>query len=72
MLNQASLSYAESFLAEDDVIIAARERAAELGEDARQIVHPLQRQVAPHEVDGPGRKRQATRVAADQRRIAAR
>jgi predicted O-methyltransferase YrrM len=31
MLNQASLSYAESYLPEDDVLIAARERAAELG-----------------------------------------
>lgn len=31
MLNQASLSYAESFLPEDDVFAAARERAAELG-----------------------------------------
>ncbi len=31
MLNQASLSYAESFLPEDDVITAARHRAAELG-----------------------------------------
>jgi predicted O-methyltransferase YrrM len=31
MLNQASLSYAESYLPEDDVLVAARERAAELG-----------------------------------------
>jgi predicted O-methyltransferase YrrM len=31
MLNQASLSYAESFLPEDDVIVGARERARELG-----------------------------------------
>jgi predicted O-methyltransferase YrrM len=31
MLNEASLSYAESFLPENDVIISARERAAELG-----------------------------------------
>jgi predicted O-methyltransferase YrrM len=31
MLNQASLSYAESYLPEDDVIVTARERAQELG-----------------------------------------
>ncbi|MDQ2750936.1 MAG: O-methyltransferase [Pseudonocardiales bacterium] len=31
MLNQASLSYAESFAVEDDVITAARDRARELG-----------------------------------------
>jgi predicted O-methyltransferase YrrM len=31
MLNKASLSYAESFPIEDDVIAAARDRAAELG-----------------------------------------
>jgi predicted O-methyltransferase YrrM len=31
MLNQASLSYAESYLPEDDVITAARERAHQLG-----------------------------------------
>jgi predicted O-methyltransferase YrrM len=31
MLNLASLSYAESFVAEDDVLAKARERAAELG-----------------------------------------
>jgi predicted O-methyltransferase YrrM len=31
MLNQASLSYAESYLPEDDVIVAARERGHELG-----------------------------------------
>jgi predicted O-methyltransferase YrrM len=31
MLNQASLSYAESYPAEDEIIAAARERAAELG-----------------------------------------
>jgi predicted O-methyltransferase YrrM len=31
MLNQASLSYAESFAVEDDVIAAARDRARELG-----------------------------------------
>jgi predicted O-methyltransferase YrrM len=31
MLNQASLSYAESFPAEDDVIATARDRAEELG-----------------------------------------
>lgn len=31
MLNQASLSYAESFLPEDDIVTAARERAAQLG-----------------------------------------
>jgi predicted O-methyltransferase YrrM len=31
MLNQTSLSYAESYLPEDEVITAARERAAELG-----------------------------------------
>jgi predicted O-methyltransferase YrrM len=31
MLNQASLSYAESYLPEDDILVAARERAAELG-----------------------------------------
>ncbi|HJQ43487.1 MAG TPA: O-methyltransferase [Jatrophihabitantaceae bacterium] len=31
MLNQASLSYAESFLPEDDIFATARERAAELG-----------------------------------------
>jgi predicted O-methyltransferase YrrM len=31
MLNLASLSYAESFVAEDDVVTQARERAAELG-----------------------------------------
>ena len=31
MLNQESLSYAESFVPEDDVVLAARERAGELG-----------------------------------------
>ena len=31
MLNQASLSYAESFVPEDDVLLAARDRARELG-----------------------------------------
>jgi predicted O-methyltransferase YrrM len=31
MLNQTSLSYAESYLPEDDVIVTARERAQELG-----------------------------------------
>jgi len=31
MLNGASLAYAESFVAEDDVVTRARERAAELG-----------------------------------------
>jgi predicted O-methyltransferase YrrM len=31
MLNVASLSYAESFVAEDDVLLAARDRARELG-----------------------------------------
>lgn len=31
MLNQASLSYAESFVAEDAVVLGARERARELG-----------------------------------------
>ena len=31
MVNQASISYAESFIAEDDVTAQARERAAELG-----------------------------------------
>jgi predicted O-methyltransferase YrrM len=31
MLNKASLSYAESYLPEDDVLAQARERAAELG-----------------------------------------
>jgi predicted O-methyltransferase YrrM len=31
MLNEASLSYAESFVAEDDVLVAARDRARELG-----------------------------------------
>jgi predicted O-methyltransferase YrrM len=31
MVNQASLSYAESFVTEDEVIVAARARAAELG-----------------------------------------
>jgi predicted O-methyltransferase YrrM len=31
MLNEASLSYAESFVAEDDVLLAARDRARELG-----------------------------------------
>ncbi|MDP9118478.1 MAG: O-methyltransferase [Actinomycetota bacterium] len=31
MLNEASLSYAESFLPEDEILLAARERAQELG-----------------------------------------
>jgi len=31
MLNQTSLSYAESFAAEDDIVLHARERARELG-----------------------------------------
>jgi predicted O-methyltransferase YrrM len=31
MLNQESLSYAESFISEDDVLLQARERARELG-----------------------------------------
>jgi predicted O-methyltransferase YrrM len=31
MLNLTSLSYAESFVAEDDVVVAARDRARELG-----------------------------------------
>ena len=31
MLNVASLSYAESFVAEDDVLLGARDRARELG-----------------------------------------
>src|SRR5882757_5074250 len=31
MLNQTSLSYAESFVSEDDVLLQARERARELG-----------------------------------------
>src|SRR2546425_12050444 len=31
MLNEASLSYAESFAIEDDVVTAARDRARELG-----------------------------------------
>lgn len=31
MLNQTSLSYAESFVGEDDVVLQARERARELG-----------------------------------------
>jgi predicted O-methyltransferase YrrM len=31
MLNEASLSYAESFVAEDDVVLGARDRARELG-----------------------------------------
>jgi predicted O-methyltransferase YrrM len=31
MLNQASLSYAQSFISEDDVVLAARDRARELG-----------------------------------------
>src|SRR3981081_1808632 len=31
MLNQASLSYAESYLPEDDVIVTARERVQERG-----------------------------------------
>ena len=31
MLNEASLSYAESFAIEDDIITAARDRARELG-----------------------------------------
>jgi predicted O-methyltransferase YrrM len=31
MVNQASVAYAESFIAEDDVMAKARERAAELG-----------------------------------------
>jgi predicted O-methyltransferase YrrM len=31
MLNEASLSYAESFVAEDDHVLAARDRARELG-----------------------------------------
>jgi predicted O-methyltransferase YrrM len=31
MLNQTSLSYAESFISEDDVVVQARDRARELG-----------------------------------------
>ena len=31
MLNEASLSYAESYLPEDDIVVAARERGRELG-----------------------------------------
>jgi predicted O-methyltransferase YrrM len=31
MVNQASVAYAESFVVEDDVVVAARERARELG-----------------------------------------
>ena len=46
------------------------QHAPELGERARQVVDPLQREVGPHEVDARRAERQRVDVAADERRRA--